>query len=164
MPRKSLRKKPNFVNISAKNILACESRDQVLLIHEKNQRSKISCYSHEPAPLKLLQIITDSPQEMSVGKGKDFTILNSSSHNPTHVFTVIPLSQSSAYLRVRHIAFACSKESPTKITTNKCPVLRRASASIGRQCHEIQVSSGFHPIKPNLGPDCEAIGVHSLIL
>ena len=27
------------------NILACESRDQVLLIHEKNQRSKISCYS-----------------------------------------------------------------------------------------------------------------------
>ena len=25
------------------NILACESRDQVLLIHEKNQRSKISC-------------------------------------------------------------------------------------------------------------------------
>ena len=28
-----------------KNILACEFWDQVLLIHEKNQRSKISCYS-----------------------------------------------------------------------------------------------------------------------
>ena len=27
------------------NILACESRDQLLLIHEKNQRAKISCYS-----------------------------------------------------------------------------------------------------------------------
>jgi len=38
--REYLRENKNIL----KNILACESRDQVLLIHEKTQRSKISCY------------------------------------------------------------------------------------------------------------------------
>ena len=47
--RKYLRENENVLE----NILTCESWDQVLLIHEKNQRSKISCYS----PFKPIWII-----------------------------------------------------------------------------------------------------------